>query len=83
MSIDYLNFEEPIAAASIAQVHFASINILGNKKNVAIDKRSPAPHKTLEKINLSNISKWTLNATHNKTEESIVMLAAINSNELI
>jgi len=30
------NISEPIAAASIAQVHFANINILGKKKEVAI-----------------------------------------------
>ena len=30
------NISEPIAAASIAQVHFANINILGEKKDVAL-----------------------------------------------
>ena len=31
-----LNISDPVAAASIAQVHFATINILGQEKNVAI-----------------------------------------------
>ena len=30
------NISEPVAAASIAQVHFANINIAGQKKNVAL-----------------------------------------------
>ena len=30
------NISEPIAAASIAQVHYANINVSGQKKNVAI-----------------------------------------------
>ena len=40
------NISEPVAAASIAQVHFAEINVSGNKKNVAIKILRP----NIEKI---------------------------------
>jgi len=40
------NISEPIAAASIAQVHFANINVSGKKKNVAIKILRP----NIEKI---------------------------------
>ena len=39
------NISEPIAAASIAQVHFANINILGKKKDVAIKILRPDVEK--------------------------------------
>jgi len=39
------NISEPIAAASIAQVHFANININGQKKNVAIKILRPDVEK--------------------------------------
>ena len=40
------NISEPIAAASVAQVHFANINVLGKKKDVAIKILRP----NIEKI---------------------------------
>ena len=41
-----LNISEPVAAASIAQVHFANINVSGQKKDVAIKILRP----NIEKI---------------------------------
>jgi len=39
------NISEPVAAASVAQVHFANINISGQKKNVAIKILRPDVEK--------------------------------------
>ena len=39
------NISEPIAAASVAQVHFANINVLGHKKDIAIKILRPNVEK--------------------------------------
>ena len=39
------NISEPVAAASVAQVHFANINVLGQKKDVAIKILRPNVEK--------------------------------------
>jgi len=40
------NISEPVAAASVAQVHFANIEILGQKKDIAIKILRPNVEKT-------------------------------------
>ncbi len=39
------NISEPVAAASVAQVHFANINVLGEKKDIAIKILRPDVEK--------------------------------------
>ena len=65
------NISEPVAAASVAQVHFANINVLGEKKDIAIKILRPDVEKVFnEELDALMFLAYVVESLVKKTKDS-------------